>query len=176
MFHLNGFFCSWTDSICPCRCPLRKTWVTIIKFEGLRELIKIMPVYIFLFLWKSCSTNVTFEGLLSFMNWFNVSIQTSFSQKSCSTNVTFKVFFSLWTDSPCLFRWFLLGKPALQSLHLNSFSTGKIGDCVLDFLPLLESGSDLSEFISIFISKSLLPWTSDWFSNKLKGTLKTKQV
>ena len=64
-------------------------------------------------------TNITFEWLLSFMNYFNMPIQNFFSKTYITSMFTFlKGFFSSWTDLICTFR-----SPFWETLwsHSNGF-------------------------------------------------------
>ena len=96
---------------------------------------------------KCFITNITTEGLLSFMNWFNKLIQSVILRKACITHSAFifinwfkmsiqmfflrnaapqklqlKGFFPSWTESMWLFMRCFAVKLALQILHFTGYT------------------------------------------------------
>ena len=126
---------------------MRKSCITRITFDGLffNELIQYAPLDLLCekmqnhkdYIWMACFfhelikhahsnvlwvTNIAFEGLFYFMNWFNISTQITFLRKIASQVLHLKGFFPSWTDSICPLKFSFWEKLASQFFFEGLYS------------------------------------------------------
>ena len=125
-------------------------FITSITFEGFLSFMNWFNMSSQVFLLRKASITIfAFEGLYSFMNWFNMPIQMSFLRKTCITKITLEYLLSLLTDSAYEFRDCFWKKPS----SISVFSV------ILWTLVNVWAGTKTFIHMRLFISLTIYPET-----------------